>query len=179
MTSALEGIRILDLTLWQQGPYASAMLADLGADVVKIEAPGSPDPGRAFLFHRDLGLSVYFHTHNRGKRSLAIDLKHSQGKAAFFRLVERSDVFLNNLRLGALKRLGLSYKALRAVNPRIIYVHACAWGSQGPDADLCSLDMLAQARGGIISNNGEPDGPPLPVPVAIADQVGAMLTAYG
>ena len=179
MASALDGIRILDLTLWQQGPYASAMLADLGADVIKIAAPASPDPGRAFLFNRELGLSVYFHAHNRGKRSLAIDLKHPQGKEAFFRLVERSDVFLNNLRLGALKRLGLSYKALRAVNPRIIYVHACAWGSQGPDADLGSLDMLAQARGGIISNNGEPDGPPLPVPVAIADQVGAMLTAYG
>jgi crotonobetainyl-CoA:carnitine CoA-transferase CaiB-like acyl-CoA transferase len=179
MASALNGIRILDLTLWQQGPYASAMLADLGADVVKIEAPGSPDPGRAFLFNRDLGLSVYFHAHNRGKRSLVLDLKNPQGQAAFLRLVERSDVFLNNLRLGALKRLGLSYKALRAVNPRIIYVHACAWGSQGPDADLGSLDILAQARGGIISNNGEPDGPPLPVPVAIADQVGAMLTAYG
>jgi crotonobetainyl-CoA:carnitine CoA-transferase CaiB-like acyl-CoA transferase len=179
MASALDGIRILDLTLWQQGPYASAMLADLGADVIKIEAPASPDPGRAFLFHRELGLSVYFHAHNRGKRSLAIDLKHPQGKEAFFRLVERSDVFLNNLRLGALKRLGLSYEALRAVNPRIVYVHASAWGSQGPDADLGSFDMLAQARSGIVSNNGEPEGPPLPVPVAIADQVGAMLTAYG
>jgi CoA:oxalate CoA-transferase len=179
MASALDGIRVLDLTLWQQGPYASAMLADLGADVIKIEAPGSPDPGRAFLFHRELGLSVYFHAHNRGKRSLALDLKNPQGKAAFFCLVERADVFLNNLRLGALKRLGLSYESLQAVNPRIIYVHASAWGSRGPDADLGSFDMLAQARGGIVSNNGEPDDPPLPVPVAIADQVGAMLTAYG
>src|SRR4030042_2588296 len=122
MASALDGMRILDLTLWQQGPYASAMLADLGADVIKIEAPASPDPGRAFLFHRELGLSVYFHAHNRGKRSLAIDLKHPLGKDAFLRLVERSDVFLNNLRLGALKRLGLSNESLRAVNPRIIYV---------------------------------------------------------
>ena len=91
MTSALDGIRVLDLTLWQQGPYASAMLADLGADVIKIEAPGSPDPGRAFLFNRDLGLSVYFHAHNRGKRSLAIDLKDPQGKQAFFRLVDNGD----------------------------------------------------------------------------------------
>jgi len=179
MASALDGIRILDLTLWQQGPYASAMLADLGADVIKVEAPDSPDPGRAFLFNRELGLSIYFHAHNRGKRSLAIDLKNPQGKESFLRLVERSDVLLNNLRVGALKRLGLGYGAVRAVNPRIIYVHACAWGSQGPDAALGSLDMLAQARGGLISINGEPDGPPLPVPVAIADQVGAMLTAYG
>jgi CoA:oxalate CoA-transferase len=179
MASALDGIRVLDLTLWQQGPYASAMLADLGANVIKIEAPGSPDPGRRFLFHPELGLSVYFEAHNRGKRSLALDLKKPQGEAAFFRLVERADVFLNNLRLGALKRLGLSYEALREVNPRIIYVHASAWGSQGPDANLGSFDMLAQARGGIVSINGEPDGPPLPVPVAIADQVGAMLTAYG
>jgi len=179
MASALDGIRVLDLTLWQQGSYASAMLADLGADVIKIEAPGSPDPGRRFLFHPELGLSIYFEAHNRGKRSLALDLKKPQGKAAFFRLVERADVFLNNLRLGAVKRLGLSYEALRAVNPRIIYAHATAWGSQGPDAELGSFDMLAQARGGIMAINGEPDDPPLPVPVPIADQVGAMITAYG
>jgi len=179
MTSALDGIRVLDLTLWQQGSYASAMLADLGADVIKIEAPGSPDPGRRFLFRPELGLSVYFEAHNRGKRSLALDLKKPQGKTVFFRLVERADVFLNNLRLGALKRLGLSYEALRAVNPRIVYAHASAWGSQGPDADLGSFDMLAQARGGIMSINGEPDDPPLPVPVPIADQVGAIVAAYG
>jgi formyl-CoA transferase len=135
------------------------MLADLGADVIKIESPGSPDPGRAFLFNSELGLSVYFHAHNRGKRSLAIDLKDPRGKEAFLRLVGQSDVFLNNLRLGATDRLGLGYEALRAVNPRIIYVHASAWGSQGPDAGLGSLDILAQARGGIISNNGEPMGP--------------------
>jgi len=179
MASALDGIRVLDLTLWQQGPYASAMLADLGADVIKIEAPGSPDPGRRFLFRPELGLSVYFEAHNRGKRSLALDLKKPQGKDVLFRLVERADVFLNNLRLGAVKRLGLTYEALRAVNPRIIYAHASAWGSQGPDADLGSFDMLAQARSGIMSINGEPDGPPLPVPVPIADQLGAILTAYG
>jgi CoA:oxalate CoA-transferase len=179
MASALDGIRVLDLTLWQQGPYASAMLADLGADVIKIEAPGSPDPGRRFLFRPELGLSVYFEAHNRGKHSLALDLKKPQGKDVFFRLVERADVFLNNLRLGAVERLGLTYEALRAVNPRIIYAHASAWGSQGPDADLGSFDMLAQARGGIMSINGEPDGPPLPVPVPAADQVGAMVAAYG
>ena len=179
MASALDGIRILDLTLWQQGPYASAMLADLGADVIKIEAPGSPDPGRRFLFHPELELSIYFQAHNRGKRSLALDLKKPQGKDVFFRLAERSDVFLNNLRLGALKRLGLTYEALKAVNPRIICAHASAWGSQGPDADLGSFDMLAQARAGIMSINGEPDDPPLPVPVPIADQVGAMIAAYG
>jgi crotonobetainyl-CoA:carnitine CoA-transferase CaiB-like acyl-CoA transferase len=179
MASALDGIRVLDLTIWQQGTYASAMLADLGADVIKIEAPGSPDPGRRFLFRPNVGLSAYFETHNRGKRSLALDLKKPQGKAAFLRLVERADVFLNNLRLGAVKRLGVTYEAVRVVNPRIIYAHACAWGSQGPDADLGSFDVLAQARGGIMSLNGEPDDPPLPVPVVIADQVGAMLTAYG
>lgn len=179
MTLPLEGIRVLDLTIWQQGPQASAMLADMGADVIKIEAPGSPDPGRRFLFHSELALSIYFEAHNRGKRSLALDLKKPQGKEVFFRLVERADVFLNNLRLGALKRLGLTYEALRAANPRIICAHACAWGSQGPDADQGSFDMLAQARAGIMSINGEPDDPPLPVPVPIADQVGAMIAAYG
>src|SRR3972149_3225304 len=98
MTSALEGIRVLDLTLWQQGAFASAMLADLGADVIKIEAPGSPDPGRSFLVKREVDMSPYFECHNRGKRSLALDLKDARGKEVFLRLIEGADVFLNNLR---------------------------------------------------------------------------------
>jgi crotonobetainyl-CoA:carnitine CoA-transferase CaiB-like acyl-CoA transferase len=179
MVSALEGIRVLDLTIWQQGPYASAMLADLGADVIKIEAPDSPDPGRRFLFRRELGLSPYYEAHNRGKRALALDLKHPKGKELFFRLAKGADVFLHNLRGGAVDRLGLGYEVVSKVNPRIIYAHASAWGGEGPDVNLGSYDILAQARGGVMMLNGEPDGPPLPVPVPIADQVGAMVAAYG
>jgi crotonobetainyl-CoA:carnitine CoA-transferase CaiB-like acyl-CoA transferase len=169
----------VEITHWQQGPYASAMLADLGADVIKVEAPKGSDPSRHFLVHRATGISPYFETHNRGKRSLVIDLKHPRGKEIFFRLVRQSDVVLHNLRGGAMERLGLDYEALRQVNPAIIYVHASAYGEQGPDTNLGSFDMLAQARGGLMSLNGEPDDPPLPVPVPIADQVGAIVAAFG
>jgi formyl-CoA transferase/CoA:oxalate CoA-transferase len=155
------------------------MLADLGADVIKVEAPKGSDPSRHFLVHRATGISPYFETHNRGKRSLVIDLKHPRGKEIFFRLVRQSDVLLHNLRGGAMERLGLDYEALRQVNPAIIYVHASAYGEQGPDTNLGSFDMLAQARGGLMSLNGEPDDPPLPVPVPIADQVGAIVAAFG
>jgi CoA:oxalate CoA-transferase len=178
MASALEGIRVLDLTIWQHGTYASAMLADMGADVIKIEAPAQPDPGRRFLVRRQLGLSPYFEVHNRGKRSLAIDLKHPRGKEAFLRLARDADVVLNNLRLGAMERLGLDYDTLRRANPRIVYLHASGYGKEGPEARLGSFDMLAQARGGIMSTVGEPDDPPLPVPVPQADQVGAIMAAY-
>src|SRR3989304_5281627 len=179
MPLPLEGIPVLDLTIWQQGPYASAMLAALGADVIKIEGPDLPDPGRRFLFRRDVGLSPYYEAHNRGKRSLALDLKHPKGKELFLRLVKGADAFLHNLRGGAIERLGVDYQAVSNVNPRIIYAHASAWGGKGPDSKLGSFDILAQARGGILMLNGEPGGPPLPVPVPIADQVGAFMAAHG
>jgi crotonobetainyl-CoA:carnitine CoA-transferase CaiB-like acyl-CoA transferase len=179
MSSALEGVRVVEITHWQQGPYASAMLADLGADVIKIESPKGPDPSRHFLVHRATAVSPYFETHNRGKRSLVIDLKHPRGKEIFFQLVRQSDVLLHNLRGGAMERLGLDYETVRQVNPAIIYVHASAYGQEGPDTNLGSFDMLAQARGGLMSLVGEPDDPPLPVPVPIADQVGAIVTAFG
>lgn len=179
MPSALEGIRVLDITHWQQGPYASALLADLGADVIKIEGPKGTDPSRRFLFHRKQGISPYYESHNRGKRGLAIDLKHPRGKEIFLELVRRSDVVLNNLRGGAMERLGLDYEALRQVNPAIIYFHASAYGEKGPDTNLGSFDMLGQARGGLMSVNGEPDDPPLPVPVPICDQTSAIVAAFG
>jgi crotonobetainyl-CoA:carnitine CoA-transferase CaiB-like acyl-CoA transferase len=177
MTSALEGIRVLDLTVWQQGTYASTMLADMGADVIKIESPTQPDPGRGFLGSRTL--NPYFETHNRGKRAIALDLRHPKGKEVFLRLAVSADVFLNNLRVGALERLGLDYEAVSRVNPRIIYAHACAYGRRGPDAHLGSFDLLAQARGGLMSVVGDPAGPPMPVPVPVADQAGAFVAAYG
>lgn len=179
MTFPLEGIRVLDLTVWQQGPYASTMLADMGADVIKIEAPLAPDPGRAFLFSRRLGLSSYFEAHNRNKRSLAIDLKHPKGKAAFWRLAERADVFIHNTRGGSIERLGLDYESFRKVNPRIIYVWGSGYGPRGPDTGFRSFDILGQARGGIMTVIGEPDDPPLPVGPPIADQTAAFLAAYG
>ena len=174
MQLPLEGIRVLDLTIWQQGTYASALLADLGADVIKVEENGAGDPGRSFWVEPSLGLSGYFEAHNRGKRSIALDLKDPRGRDVFMRLVEDADVFLNNFRIGAIERLGLGYDAVAAINPRIIYAQASGYGPAGPDADAGAFDFLAQARGGIASTNGEPDDPPIPLPVPIADQAGAL-----
>jgi crotonobetainyl-CoA:carnitine CoA-transferase CaiB-like acyl-CoA transferase len=170
----LEGIRVLDLTIWQQGTYASAVLADLGADVIKIEERESGDPGRGAWYVKDVGLSSYFEAHNRGKRSIAIDLKQPRGREVLLKLAETADVFLNNFRIGAIKRLGLDYESVSAANPSIVYVQASGYGPKGPDADLGSFDFLAQARSGFASLNGEPDDPPLPAMVPIADQTGAL-----
>jgi formyl-CoA transferase len=174
MQRPLEGIRVLDLTIWQQGPYGTAMLADLGADVVKIEERTSGDPGRFAWMNPELGLSSYFEAHNRGKRSVALDLKHAEGRAVFMRLAATADVFVNNFRINAIDRLGLDYDSVAAMKPDIVYVQASGYGPVGPDAAEGAFDFLAQARGGFASTNGEPDDPPLPTPVPIADQVGAL-----
>jgi len=174
MQRPLAGIRVLDLTIWQQGTYASALLADLGADVIKVEEVESGDPGRHFWVARDIGLSAYFEAHNRGKRSIALDLKHAKGREVFLSLARTADAFLSNYRIAAIERLGLDYDALAAVNPGIVYVQASGYGHTGDDRDAGSFDLLAQARGGIMSRTGEPDDPPLPAGAPIADQVGAL-----
>ncbi|MBF6599114.1 MAG: CoA transferase [Dehalococcoidia bacterium] len=174
MRRPLAGTRVLDLTIWQQGTYASAVLADLGADVIKVEERRSGDPGRHFDVAAGLGLSAYFEAHNRGKRSLALDLKHPRGREALLAVAKDADVFLTNFRAAAIERLGLGYDALAAANPGIIYVVASGLGARGDDADLGAFDILAQARGGLMSLTGEPDDPPLPAGVPVADQVGAL-----
>ncbi len=179
MALPLEGIRVLDLTIWQQGPCASAMLAEMGADVIKIEAPKAPDPGRMFLRYRPLRLSPYFEAHNRNKRSLALDLKQPKGKEIFVRLAEGADVFIHNTRGGSIERLGLDYESVRKMNPRIIYVWGSGYGPRGPDTGLRSFDILGQARGGIMHVVGQPDDPPLSVGPPIADQTAGFLAAYG
>jgi crotonobetainyl-CoA:carnitine CoA-transferase CaiB-like acyl-CoA transferase len=177
MRRPLEGIRVLDLTIWQQGTYATAVLADLGADVIKIEERESGDPGRGAWASPETGLSAYFEAHNRGKRSIAIDLKHPDGHGACMRLVAGADIFVTNFRIGAVKRLGLDYESLREANRAIVYVQASGYGPAGDDADLGAFDFLAQARGGFASTNGEPDDPPIPAMVPISDQSGALHVA--
>ncbi len=174
MRRPLEGIRVIDLTIWQHGPYATALLADLGADVVKIEERRSGDPGRYYAIVGGLGLSSYFEAHNRGKRSVALDLKQPAGRDVLLRLVGGADVFLTNYRIGAVQRLGLDYAPVAAANPRIVYVQASGFGPAGGESDAGAFDFIAQARGGFASTNGEFDDPPLPTPVPLADQVGAM-----
>jgi crotonobetainyl-CoA:carnitine CoA-transferase CaiB-like acyl-CoA transferase len=177
---ALAGIRVLDMTIWQQGTSCSAMLADLGADVVKIEEPVRGDPGRGLhRIEQAGGLSGYFQALNRGKRSLALDLKHPQGRDVFLRLARTADVFLSNFRPGVCERLGIGYDELRAANPRIVYARASGYGPHGPDAEAGAFDILGQARGGLMAVTGEPDGAPKNAGAPIADQVGGILAAFG
>jgi crotonobetainyl-CoA:carnitine CoA-transferase CaiB-like acyl-CoA transferase len=178
----LAGVRVLDMSVFQQGTYASAMLADMGADVVKIEGPNSPDPGRGGGGgDAPNGLSPYFQHLNRNKRGICLDLKHPQGKETFLKLVETADIFHNNMRPGVLDRLGLTYEVLKGRNPRIILSNATGWGNEGPDAaaKMGSMDVLAQARGGIMSVTGTPESGPLAVGVPFADHVGALVSAFG
>ena len=180
MPGALEGIRVLDWTIWQQGTSASAMLADLGADVVKIEEPVAGDPGRGIWRFEQLGgLSGYFQALNRGKRSLALDLKHAKGREVFLRLARDADVFLTNFRPGVGERLGIGYKDVSQVNPRIIYTRASGYGREGPEAEVGSFDILGQARSGLMAVTGEPDAPPKNVGAPVADQVGGMMAVVG
>lgn len=179
--TALEGIRVLDLTIWQQGPMTAAMLADWGADVIKIEGPETPDPGRSLIRYEPApgGPNAYFETHNRNKRGIVLDLKTAAGRDVFFRLVKTADVVIQNFRVGAADRLGIGYEALRAVNLGLIYCQASGFGLYGPDAAKPALDPLAQARGGLMSVTGEPDGPPTRTFAGFADQVSAFLLTSG
>ena len=171
---ALDGIRVLDFTIYQQGPQASLVFADMGADVVKVEAPRFGDLGRVLGSTGEDRFSPYFLALNRGKRSITLDLKHPDATTICLQLAERSDVAIHNYRPGVMERLGLGYEEMRAVNPRIIYGHASGWGTKGPRAGHPAFDLAAQAQGGLLSVTGDVDGYPLPAGAAVADYVGAM-----
>jgi crotonobetainyl-CoA:carnitine CoA-transferase CaiB-like acyl-CoA transferase len=183
MTRPLDGIRVIDWTIWQQGPVASMMLADLGAEVIKLEARGEGDPGRGVLRASGLDLTkmanFYFEAHNRGKKSLALDLKKPEAKEIVKRLVEKSDVFVQNFRPGAAARMGLGYDDVSAWNPKIVYAAGSGFGLEGPDAERPCMDYLGIARSGIMNAAGAPDDPPLAVQGAIADQMGGTMLAFG
>jgi len=178
----LEGIRVIDWTIWQQGPVASVMLGDLGAEVIKIEERVGGDPGRGMLRAAGLDLSdrpnFYFEANNRNKKSLTVDLKKPAGVEIVRRLTDRADVFVQNFRKGVAVRLGLGAETLRARNPRLIYASASGYGPDGPESADPSFDYLGQARSGIMLSAGEPEDPPLNISGGIADQMGATLVAY-
>ena len=183
MPMPLEGIRVIDWTIWQQGPVASAMLGDLGADVIKVEERVGGDPGRGILKAQGLDLrdrpNFYFEANNRNKRSLTVDLKKPEGVAIVQRLAERADVFVQNFRKGVAGRLGLDAATLRARNPRLVYASASGYGPEGPESGAPSFDYLGLARSGIMYSCGEPDDEPLAIAGGIADQMGAIMLAYG
>ncbi|MFT4288402.1 CaiB/BaiF CoA transferase family protein [Nocardioides sp.] len=184
MTGPLAGIRVLDWTIWQQGPAAGAMLGDLGAEVIKIEERGAGDPGRGMQSVSGLDVTgienAYFEVHNRNKKSIAVDLKAAEGVALVHRLVEKSDVFLHNFRPGVPERLGLDYDTLSSVRPGLIYAAASAFGAHGPERTARAYDLLGLARSGIMSAAGSAEtGEPGVPKGGIADQMGAIGLAYG
>jgi len=164
----LEGIRVLDLTKVLAGPFCTMILADLGAEVIKIEKPGVGDDARYFTpFIK--GQSAYFININRGKKSIVINLKNPKGKELFLKLVEKADVVVENFKPGTMEKLGLGYDVLKKVNPRIIYASISGFGQYGPYRDRLAYDLIAQAMGGIMSITGWPETPPTRVGTAIAD----------
>ncbi len=180
MDAPLKGIRIIDWTIWHQGPAATTTLADLGAEVIKLEDRDGGDPGRRILAPRQREKPVpnyLFECNNRHKKSVALDLKRPEAKEIVFKLVEKSDVFVQNFRVGVAGRLGLDYPALRARNPALIYANASGYGPEGPDRGEPSFDLMAQARSGIMLTVGGPDDPPGAVCAGIADEAGALMLA--
>ena len=184
MRGPLDGIRIIDWTIWQQGPVATQMLADLGAEVIKIEERERGDPGRGIVAIAGSatvksGRNYYFEANNKHKKSIALDLKRPEARQIVHRLVARSDVFVQNFRKGVAQRLGLGYPELAALEPRIIYASASGYGPEGPDSAEPSFDYLGQARSGIMNAVGTGSTTPTYVYGGIADQMGAIMLAYG
>ncbi len=179
---ALSHIKVLDFSHLLQGPFATQLLADLGADVIKIERPGSGDMFRSLTFRNKwLGgsESPNFLAWNRNKRSLALNLKAPEAREAIMELAKDADVVVQNFRPGVMKRLGYGYDAFKAVNPRIIYCSGSGYGEDGPYVDRPGQDMLIQGLTGIMAATGQADNPPTPVGAGFSDQIGAMNMVYG
>ena len=178
MPGPLDGIRVLDFTIAQQGPYATLLLADLGAEVIKVEPPGRGEVGRVLGIDRKTGFSAYFLAINRGKKSLTLDLKAPRGREVALRLARDCDVVVHNFRPGVMEKLGLGVEAFRDVNPRIIHAAASAFGTNGLLGRKPGNDILAQAMSGLMSVTGEGEAP-LPAGAALADHIGALTLGFG
>jgi crotonobetainyl-CoA:carnitine CoA-transferase CaiB-like acyl-CoA transferase len=179
MKSPLEDVTILDLTHALAGPFCSTLLADFGANVIKLEPPGAGDIARMWGIPMEGGETSYFVTLHRNKRDIVVDLKKPEGKALFFRLIEKCDVVLENYRVGALAKLGLDFEAARNHNRGIIYCSISGFGQDGPYRDRAALDLILQAESGMISVTGEPGTTGTRAGVSIADLTAGMLCAYG
>jgi len=172
---ALAGVRVLDLTRVLAGPYCTMFLGDLGAEVVKVEQPGVGDDTRGWGPPFSGGESAYFLCINRNKKSITVDFKSNEGVALIRQLSERADVLIENFRPGAMDRLGLGEKELRAANPKLIYASLSGFGADGPMSDVPGYDLIVQAWGGLMSITGMPDGEPTKVGVAIIDLVAGLM----
>ena len=175
----LDGLRVIDLTQAMAAPFCTMNLADMGADVIKIEPPGEGEPTRQLGAAQKNGHSATFMTMNRGKRGLAVDLKRPEGIEIMKRLAATADVFVQNYRPGVAQRLGLGYDALAAINPRLIYCSVSGFGATGPYAPLGGYDLIAQGMSGIISVTGDEDGAPAKSGIPLSDLSAGLFAAYG
>jgi crotonobetainyl-CoA:carnitine CoA-transferase CaiB-like acyl-CoA transferase len=174
----LAGVRVLDLTRVLAGPFCSMILADHGAEVVKVEEPGKGDDTRSwppFL----AGESTYFMSVNRGKLSVTLNLKAAAGQEILGKLIAKSDVLIENFRTGTMDRLGFGWDAVRTLNPKLVYCSISGFGESGPEAARAGYDLVVQAESGIMDITGFADGPPVKVGTSIADLVAGMSAAHG
>jgi crotonobetainyl-CoA:carnitine CoA-transferase CaiB-like acyl-CoA transferase len=181
VATALEGIRVIDLTVWFQGPVAAQHLADFGAEVIHVERPQSGDQGRGVRSIKALPVgdwNQYFLVINRNKKSMALDLKQPAGREIMYRLVEESDVFLSNLGADNLARWELTYEKLRDINPRLVYATTTGYGHYGT-MNKPSFDMTVQALTGLMARLGEPGQPPIYLGMGSGDAIGGLMAALG
>ena len=184
MAGPLQGFRVLDLSRILAGPWASQMLADLGAEVIKVERPGSGDDTRGWgppYMPDQSGAATseaaYFHGANRGKQSVCIDMSLPDGQSLIADLVSHCDVLIENFKLGGLKKYGLDYASLKKINPRLVYCSITGFGQTGPYAERAGYDFMIQAMGGMMSVTGEADGLPMKIGVALADVLTGLYAA--
>ncbi|MFA5384965.1 MAG: CaiB/BaiF CoA-transferase family protein [Eubacteriales bacterium] len=174
----LDGVRVLDLTRILAGPFCTAILANLGAEVIKIERPGRGDDSRAFIPHVH-GESAYFMSYNNQKKSIALDLKNEQGRKIFLEMVKHSDVVVENFRTGIMEKLDIGLDNMSEVNPNIIHASLSGFGSTGPFRERAAYDIIVQAVGGVMSLTGHEGGEPLRAGISIGDIGAGLYTAIG
>lgn len=179
MKEALEGVRIVDLSGYLAGPFCTMILADMGAEVIKVEEPSKGDGSRRWGPPFIKGESVYFMSVNRNKKSITLNLKEKVGIQILKKLVRRADVFVENYRAGTTRGLGIDYGRLARVNPKLVYCSISGYGQEGPLSDRPAYDLTAQAMGGVMDLTGYEDGPPAKVGIAIGDLAAGLFAAIG
>jgi len=179
LIQVLEGIKVLDLTRYLAGPYCSMILADLGAEVIKVERPGMGDGSRQWGPPFIQGESAYFLSVNRNKKSMTLNLRSEEGRTILHRMAASCDVVVENFRPGTVQRLGVDYNTLSSINPKLIYCSISGFGQNGPYREKPSYDIVGQAMGGLMSLTGEKDRPPVKIGVAISDIFAGLFAAIG
>lgn len=177
MAGPLDGIRVLDLGRYQAGPRGAMVLSDLGAEVIKVEAPGGEEAREQGPLHQ--GQSIYWSVYNRGKKSITLNLRHEKGRGVLRELVRHADMFLQNFRPGVIQEMGFGYEALRELSPGIIMINVSGFGQYGPYKHRPAFDPIGQAMSGLMSLTGFPEGPPIRTYSPIIDRITALHATIG